>query len=148
MKRPAPGVTQSVMARDTPSLSGLPAPRPRRRPGVRRKALNPRIAQLHLRMTPARKAAIQADAAQAGMTVTAYLLSHLPGYADPPPLIARADPKILARYLAELGKWGSNWNQLTREMNRTGREPELDELEHIRIALWEIREAVLRALGH
>jgi hypothetical protein len=98
-------------------------------------------------MTPARKAAIQADAAQAGMTVTAYLLSHLAGHAEPAPLIALADPKILTRYLAELGKWGSNWNQLAREMNQTGREPELDELEHIRAALWEIRDAVLRALG-
>jgi hypothetical protein len=147
MKAAARGITEPAPAREAPAVIELPAPRPRRRGGVRRKALNPRIARIELRTTPARKASIEADAKQAGQTVTAYLLSNLPGSTEPPPLVAVADPAILTRILAELGKWGSNWNQLSHDKNRTGQEPELEELRRIGEAIFDMRRAVLEALG-
>jgi hypothetical protein len=147
MKTAARSITEPAGARAPPGVIDLPPPRPRRRAGVRRKAINPRTAKIEVRTTPARKAAIRADAKQAGMTLTAYLLGNLPGSTEPPPLLASADPAILTRMLAELGKWGSNVNQLAREMNTTGQGPELDELRRIHAAVSDIRRAVLEALG-
>jgi Bacterial mobilisation protein (MobC)/Protein of unknown function (DUF1778) len=144
MKTAVRAITEPATEREAPAVIDLPPPRPR---GRRRPVVNPRIARIELRTTPARKTAIHTAAEQAGMSITDYLLTNLPGWTETPRLIAIADPKILARMLAELGKWGSNINQLAREMNTTGQGPELAELERIYKALWDIREAVLRALG-
>jgi hypothetical protein len=142
------GNVEAAAATTTPAVIDLPAAQPRRRGGVRRKALDPRTAKIELRTTPARKAAIRADAKKAGMTISAYLLANLAGSAaEPPPLVALADPLLIGRALAELGKWGSNWNQLARDRNTTGQDPILNELERIRAALLEIRRALLQALG-
>jgi hypothetical protein len=148
MKTAARAITEPAPATMTPAVIELPAPRPRRKGGVRRKALDPRIARIELRTTPARKAAIEADAKRAGMTVSAYLLANLPGSdAEPPPLIALVDPLLISRAFGELGKWGSNWNQLAYGRNRDGTDPTLDELERIRAVLMDIRRLLLQALG-
>jgi hypothetical protein len=147
MKAAARDITEPAPAREAPAVIDLPAPRPRRRGGVRRKAVNPRVADIHLRTTPDRKAAIQSAAQHAGMSITDYLLTHLPGWTETPRLVAIADPVILTRLLGEIGKWGSNWNQLTYGRNRDGRDPTLDELEAIRVAIMDMRAALLQALG-
>jgi hypothetical protein len=140
-------------ASEAPATIELPPPRSKRRGGVRRKAVDPRAADLHLRTTPSRKAEISAAAKAAGMTVTDYLLDgkvkHGRGMtAAPMPQPAfTADPLILVRMLAELGKWGGNWNQLAHRRNLTGEEPAAKELRRIGEALWDIRCAVLGALG-
>ena len=148
MKSAAQQITEPAPASEAPAVIELPASRPRRRGGVRRKALNPRVAHIHLRTTPARKARISADAKAARMTVTDYMLRSLPDSpALPSSAVAPTDPAVFVRMLAELGKWGSNLNQLAREKNTTGEQPEPDELERIAVALWDIRDVVLEALG-
>jgi hypothetical protein len=102
VKSTAQQITEPAPAREAPAVIELPPPRPRRG-GRRRKAVNPRIARIELRTTPDRKAAIRTAAQMAGMSVTDYLLTHLPGWTETPRLIAIADPEILARMLAELG---------------------------------------------
>lgn len=114
---------------------------------MRRKAINPADADIHLRITPARKASIRAEAKQARLSITDYLLRNT-GRATPAPAAHIADPLILTRLLGELGKWGSNLNQLARDHNRTGQDPELDELRRIRAAALDMRAALLQALGH
>jgi hypothetical protein len=148
MTAPPRDLTEPAPAREAPAVIELPAPRPRRKGGVRRKAVNPRTATIRLRATPAQKASIRADAKAAGMTLTRYVFSHLPGSAEPPGIApAPADPAILVRILAELGKFGSNHNQLARRFNTTGEEPDGDEWRRVATALWDMRDAVLKALG-
>jgi hypothetical protein len=144
MKSAARAITEPAPASEAPAVIELPPPRRR---GVRRKAVDPRIARIELRTTPARKAAIEADAKMSGMTTTRYLLSHLPGASEPVPLVALADPVILTRMLAQIGRLCSNVNQLARDRNTTGQDPHLAELEAIRAEAMDIRAALLQALG-
>jgi len=144
MKSAARAITEPAPAREAPAVIQLPG---RRRGGVRRKAVDPRIARIELRTTPARKAAIEADARASGMTTTRYLLSHLPGASEPVPLVALADPVILTRILGLIGNLCSNVNQLARDRNTTGEDPVLEKLEDIYAEAMDIRAALLRALG-
>jgi hypothetical protein len=141
-----PATREAPPATDAPPIIQLPPPRPKGRGGVRRKAINPRVARTEIRTTLAGKAELRAAAKAAGMTVTDYLLAHLPGSRAPKPQAFTADPLILVRMLGELGKWGGNWNQLAHRRNQTGEEPELAELRRIADALWDMRCEVLRAL--
>ena len=96
-------------------------------------------------MTPAHKATIRGEAKRAAMTMTDYLLRNSTG--RPPPPVTAADPLILIRMLAELGKWGGNWNQLAHDRNLTGQDPAVEELRLIREALLDMRGGLLKALG-
>lgn len=129
-----------------PDVIHLPPPRPRRRGGVRRPADDPRVAEIHLRTTPAHKAALQAKADRAGLSLTDYLLGQRRAR-NAAALPSGADPVLMARILGELGKWGGNWNQLARDRNMTGREPEADELRLIRRALTDMRDMLVKALS-
>ena len=64
---------------------------------------------------------------------------------------ARRRPPIerekLARLLGELGKIGSNINQLAYAFNGRGRLPDLAELSALRRELAQIRDALMTALG-
>jgi len=137
---------EAPSASEAPDVIQLPPPKPRRRGGVRRRAADPATAFIKMRVPPARKAAIVTEAKRAGLTVTEYILGQRRARAASalPPGI---DPVLLARILGELGKWGSNWNQLARDRNMDGREPEVDELRLIRRALAEMRDGLLQALG-
>jgi hypothetical protein len=122
---------------------------PARRGGVRRASPNPRTAYFRFRLPPARKASIVAAAKAARMTVTAYILSHLPDAKEAPQRRreAVADPHVLVRMLGELGKIGSNYNQLARRKNMTGEEPEPDAMRRIAADIQEMRCGLLKALG-
>jgi hypothetical protein len=148
MTAPPRDLAEPAPAREAPDVIELPRPRPRRRGGVRRKAVDPANAEIHLRMTPDRKATIRADAKRAGMTVTDYLLrNEARRRARRQTPIFGGDPVVLVKMLAELGKWGSNWNQLARDRNMRGQEPEAEELRLIREALVDMRGTLMRALG-
>jgi hypothetical protein len=58
-----------------------------------------------------------------------------------------ADPLILTRLLGELGKIGSNHNQLAHAFNATGEPPGRAAWERQDRAIQEMRAALLRALG-
>jgi hypothetical protein len=96
-------------------------------------------------MTPTMKAEIRAAAKVGGMTITDYLLRNTGRRAAPAAMIA--DPLILARLLGELGKIGSNHNQLAHAFNATGETPERAAWERQDRAIQEMRAALLKALG-
>jgi hypothetical protein len=139
-------IREAPPASEAPETIHLPPPKPRRRGGVRRRAADPATAIIKMRVPPARKAAIAAEAKRAGLTMTEYILGQRRARtaAALPPGV---DPVLLTHILGELGKWGSNWNQLARDRNMSGREPEVDELRLIRRALEDMRDGLLQALG-
>jgi hypothetical protein len=74
--------------------------------------------------TPAERAQLDAAAERAGMTVSAFMRQQCLGTAGPRavrrPPVERA---ALAQLLAQLGKCGSNLNQIARALNRGRDEP-------------------------
>jgi hypothetical protein len=101
-----------------------------------------------VRCTAQERAKIDENAAQAGLSVGAYLRSLALG--SPGPRARRRPPierKELARFLGHLGKVGSNVNQIAHAYNSRGRTPGLDDLTAIRMAVGELRDAVMTALG-
>jgi hypothetical protein len=101
-----------------------------------------------VRCTAARHAAYEAAAAQVGLSVGAYLRFLADGTAGPRavrrPPVERAE---LARLLGELGKIGSNVNQLSRAFHTTGDLPAWSELAAIGGEVRAMRDAVMKALG-
>lgn len=140
-----------VSTLETPAVIYLPPPRPERRKG-RRPATDPRSALIWLRTTAAQKASITDAAERAGLSLTGYLLGHLPGAAAQRGRavatgLDRESKQLLVSALAGLGKLGSNHNQLARRKNQTGEEPGIEEWRRIDAAIQEIRAALLAALG-
>ncbi|MDN3568717.1 plasmid mobilization relaxosome protein MobC [Paeniroseomonas aquatica] len=92
-----------------------------------------------MRLTPAERAQLDELAERAGMTVSAYMRHQCLGSAGPRavrrPPVERA---ALAQLLGQLGKVGSNVNQIARALN-TDRPLAYD----ITTTLAEIREAAL-----
>jgi hypothetical protein len=114
----------------------------------RKRVADPQTHVVHIRCTPAKHAAYDAAAARAGISISEYFRTMADGKpgprAIPRPPIERAE---LARLLGELGKLGSNVNQMARAMNTTGDLPERDDLAAARAAIEEMRGAVMKALG-
>jgi Mobilization protein NikA len=144
---------------DRPVLPPIPAPgagaaqsstrRPEAlRQALRRRVTNPRSAWLPaIRVTPALRDKVTADAEAAGLSLGAFVRLRLDG--SPGPRSRRnpgPDAVLLARVLAELGKSGSNLNQIAHQLNidETADTPELgDALREHRIAV----ATLMRALG-
>lgn len=106
-----------------------------------------RSAHLTIRLTPEEKAEIIAKAERAGLEPGSYARKTL--LDEPPPRQVRRPPierKELARLLGELGKVGSNLNQLARESNE-GEPPYRREVLAVLASLLSVRDAVLVALG-
>ena len=134
-----------------PDLS-LPEPAPpKRRPG-RRRVADPRSAWLPgTRCLPALRAKLETEAAAAGLSLGGFICVKLGDSSGPrtrhaglPP----ADRDILVKLLAELGKIGSNHNQLAHAYNATEAAPGRAEWESQSRAILDMRRALLQALGH
>lgn len=128
-----------------------------------RPVIDPRIARLDLRCTPAVRAKAEAAAKSAGISVAGYVASLIEG--QPGPRTHRSPSeatKLLSQILGQMGKRGSNLNQGIRalhQINIVAGEGEtrdrlgelIDDLaERHREAIAEHREcvaAILRALG-
>jgi hypothetical protein len=99
--------------------------------------------------TPAEYATINAAAAQRGLTVGAHLRALGTGSAG---VRARrsapADHAVLVALLAELGKIGSNHNQLAHAFNAVGAVPDDARWQRQDHAIQDMRRALLKALGH
>lgn len=107
-----------------------------------------RDAQIKLRCTAAEFNAIAAKADAAGLSVAAYLRAAATGTTGPrAQKRLPADAVLLRQVLAQLGKYGSNMNQIAYQLNAHGAQGlEAD----FRAALgeWaEIRDSLLDALG-
>jgi hypothetical protein len=102
-----------------------------------------------LRCSEHERAAIKAVADEAGLSVGALLRLLALGDAGPravrKPPIERAE---LARILGQLGKIGSNVNQIAKAVNTTRNLPSWSELAVMKEDIARMRAAVLKALGH
>ena len=123
-----------------------PAPSARRY--GKRKLADARERFVAVRCNASEHAALTARAEAAGFSVGAYLRAVGIGAAGPRavrrPPVERVE---LARLLAELGKVGSNVNQLAHQAN-TGHITAGDELAAASAAVLEMRGAVMKALGY
>lgn len=102
---------------------------------------------LNVRVTDAEKAQIDALAAQALMTTPSYVRHQL---LDLPPPRARRRPAVeteqVARVLAQLGKIGSNLNQIAHRLN-TGQPVNNEYLARTLTDVSAMRDACFLALG-
>jgi hypothetical protein len=107
---------------------------------ARRRVPDPRCAWLPpTRVSPALRDKVIAEAAAAGLSLGAFIRARLDG--SPGPRAKRNpgfDTVLLAKLLAELGKSGSNLNQIAHALNME----EEAQLPELRDALREQREAV------
>jgi len=116
----------------------------RRRPRVD----DPRKVFVAVRCTVEEHAAIGEAAAQAGLSVGGFLRAQALG--RPGPRSVRRPPierKDLAKLLGQIGKVGSNVNQLAHAYNAIGRMPGFPELLAIRQEVGHMRAALIKALG-
>jgi hypothetical protein len=101
-----------------------------------------------VRVTVEDRAKIADAAGEAGLSIGAFLRSLALGSAGARavkrPSVERVE---LARLLGELGKLGSNVNQIAKAFNSTGRIPTPPELPLMQTDIMAIRAAVMAALG-
>ena len=103
---------------------------------------------LQVRVTPDELAAITAQAERAGLTAPSYARSVL--LSAPAPRARRrptVEAEALGRLLAELGKVGSNLNQIAHHMNAGRGEVSPAALDAAFSAMADIRGAILEAMG-
>jgi hypothetical protein len=101
------------------------------------------------RVQPELREKVLAEARAAGLSYGAFMRATFSG--SPGPRARRqpaADAAVLAKLLAQIGKIGSNHNQLAREKNTDGAEPDLDEWRRIEAEIQEMRRALMKALGY
>lgn len=103
--------------------------------------------QALVRLTDGEHEALSGRAESAGLTLADYIRSQALGAK---PLRARVRPAVeraeLARILAELGKLGSNVNQIARNLNRD-RAEDGQFMADTLSAVQQMRDVVLIALG-
>jgi len=116
----------------------------------KRKLADARAQWVHVRCNAGEHAAIAAAAAQKGLTAGPYLRSLVLG--TPGPRARRQQPSArqaeLVRVLGLLGNYGGNLNQLAHVANASGKLPTEARLTEIAQQVREVRDAVMRALGH
>lgn len=104
------------------------------------------------RATPHMAEQVQADAQAAGLSYGAFMRAVFSPDGKPGPRSRRAAPtpekRLLVQMLAELGKIGSNHNQLARAFNATGETPGQAEWRRCAADIQDMRRAVLAALGY
>lgn len=102
---------------------------------------------IRARCTEEELAAAQAAAEESGLSVGAFLRLRLLGSAGDRSVRRRLDHVELCRLLAELGKIGSNVNQMARTANTSGQLPTQADLAGLRNELIVVRDAVIQALN-
>lgn len=109
---------------------------------------DPKSARVIMRCTDQQFAHLDQAATVAGLSIGALLRSK--AFGTPGPRAVRRPPielAELARLLGQVGKLGSNVNQLTAYCHRTQNDPALIELRLMRRDLAVLRIATLNALG-
>jgi hypothetical protein len=101
-----------------------------------------------VRWTPGQYAAVSAAASDAGLAIGPFLRTAALGDAGPRPV--RRPPvekRELAKILGLLGNLTGNVNQIARAFNRDQVQPDGDDIAGIRREVFEMRAAVMTALG-
>lgn len=126
-------------------------PQPKDRSGRRTRSgseTRQRGGVIPFRVSATERAEIEAAADRAGLTLGSYVRARI--LTRPTTRATRSPPTnkaALARLLGEIGRVGSNINQIARQLN-SGRDA--DEIADLALALravWEMRDAVLLELG-
>jgi len=100
-----------------------------------------------VRVTERDRERIERQAQEAGLKIGGYLRALALGSAGPRAAKRpRVEREELARVLGEIGKLGSNVNQLAKWSNRERGAASLDELARIRADVAMMRDAVMKAL--
>ena len=100
-----------------------------------------------VRVTAADRERIAEKAQESGLKIGGYLRALALGSAGPRAAKRpRVEREQLARVLGEIGKLGSNVNQLAKWSNRERGAASLDELARIRADVAMMRDAVMKAL--
>lgn len=114
----------------------------------RKRVADSRDALIHVRCTHYERAAIRSAAAEAGLSVGAFLRVLALGDAGPravrKPPVERAE---LVRILGHIGKLGSNVNQIAKAVHTTNNLPSWSELAVMQEDIGKMRVALMRALG-
>lgn len=114
----------------------------------KRKLADAREHFVAVRCNATEHAAMTAKAADAGLSVGAYLRMLAVGAAGPRAMRRRPiDKEELARLLGEIGKLGSNVNQIARVVNTTGNLPATHDLAALAADVQTMRAALMKALG-
>ena len=114
--------------------------------GSQKRKLTARIA---VNCTPKQKATIVAKCDAAGYSPSAFVLNILLGLPLPSRRHPSVDTQMLAKVLAELGKIGSNINQIAHHLN-AGRPGDVTEgsIQAALAELLEWRTALMQSLGY
>ena len=155
---PAPSETRQVPEVPTqaegapmagPPASNENAPGKRRAPWRgRKRADNPRDKVLRIRCAATELATMEARAVEAGLSIGAYLRATALGNAGPRAVKRpRVEREQLARILGEIGKLGSNVNQIAKYCNATRSPTDMRMLEGMKADIAAMRAEVMRALG-
>lgn len=116
--------------------------------GGRPRVKDPKRRFIGVRCTDGELSAIDAAADRAGLSIGAFARAVLLG--SPEPRARRRPPvevREIARLFGEIGKIGSNVNQLAHHANAARALPKLSELRSINFYLMEMHDALMRALG-
>jgi antitoxin component of RelBE/YafQ-DinJ toxin-antitoxin module len=105
-------------------------------------------ATIRLRVTSSEKSRIWQIAKDAGLTPSDYIRGLAIG-AKPARTVPTTDRELLLKFLAELGKQGSNLNQIARAMNRRYDSAEYSDVDfrQLGITLHEIEELKTLLMG-
>ena len=132
-------------------MTDAPATTPDKKPAPwrgRRRVMDVKGKWIGLRVTVEDRAKIADAAGETGLKIGGYLRSLALGSAGARalkrPRIERAE---LARLLGEIGKLGSNVNQIAKAFNSTGAVPASPELRAMQGDIAAIRAALMEALG-
>lgn len=127
-----------------------PAPKPARRRAPwrdRKRALDPKDKFIAVRVTEAERVLLHESAQASGLKIGGFLRAVALGNAG---ARAKHSPKgereALARLLGEVGKLGSNVNQIARWCNTDRTAPQLRELQYMRADIAAMRAAMMKAL--
>jgi hypothetical protein len=101
-----------------------------------------------IRWTAGQYATVSEAASAAGLAIGPFLRTAALGDAGPRPVRRHpVDQRQLARLLGLLGNLTGNVNQISRAWNRDQVQPDFDEIVAIRREVFEMRAALMTALG-
>ena len=132
-------------------VTEAPATTPERKPAPwrgRPRTSDPKSRRIAVRVTDDQWGKLDTKAAALGLKIGGYLRSLALGSAGARTMKrASAERVELARLLGELGKVGSNVNQIAKAFNSVSAVPEAQALAAMRADLAAMRSAVVVALG-
>ena len=132
-------------------MTEAPATTPERKPAPwrgRPRTSDPKSRRIAVRVTDDQWGKLDTKAAALGLKIGGYLRTVALGSAGARTMKrASAERVELARLLGELGKLGSNVNQIAKAFNSTGAVPTPPELPAMQTDITAMRAALIEALG-